>query len=144
MSEEENEILRREFPERGTNISELKHKSARTINRQAHYLGLINNPHKRMSEEDKQLIIKYFPIEGAKCVTRLSVSRSATYLSKVARKLGLSYEAGRKVRCIETGKEYLSAANAGREVGVKGSRILGCASGKEGHITAGGYHWEFV
>ena len=143
-SEEENEILRREYPVHGGNIPELKHKSSRTINRQAHNLGLIDNPRKRMSEEDKQIIIEYYSVEGARCVDRLSVQRTPTYLSKVARKLGLKYESGRKVKCVETGVVYRSAAEAGRKVGVKGSRILGCASGKEEHLTAGGYHWEYV
>lgn len=142
-SEEEDKILIEKYPEHGANIPELKHKSSRTILRQARLLGLTTS-HQRISEEDKKIIIEYYPTEGAQCIDRLSVRRTPTYTSKFARKIGLKFEPGRKVKCVETGTVYRSAAEAGRELGVKGSRILGCASGKPEHNTAAGCHWEFV
>ena len=48
----------------------------------------------------------------------------------------------RKVRCVETGKEYASAREAERETQILNSSINQVCNGKR--KTAGGYHWEFI
>lgn len=53
-------------------------------------------------------------------------------------------KACKKVRCVETGKEYFSTSEASRRTGVHRQDIRDCAQHKRQHITAGGYHWEYV
>ena len=48
----------------------------------------------------------------------------------------------RKVRCVETNKEYASAREAERETQILNSSINQVCNGKR--KTAGGYHWEFI
>ena len=48
----------------------------------------------------------------------------------------------RKVKCIETGKVYESAAEAGRKTGVSAGGISACCRGSQ--KTAGGYRWIYA
>ena len=45
------------------------------------------------------------------------------------------------VRCIETNEKYESSNEAMRITGIHNSSILRAA---KNHLTAGGYHWEFI
>lgn len=54
----------------------------------------------------------------------------------------LSDGVGKKVVCIETGKEYKSAREAAKDTGVNADSISKCCNGK--NKTAGGYHWKRV
>lgn len=148
-NEEQIGLLKKYYPTQGTNIPELlKSKSARNIYRYAVRLGLQStkvHTMKRVSAEDKAIIKEFYPIEGTKCISRLNCPRSETYVSKLAAKMGLNFFQGRKVRCVETGKEYSCAPEAARDLGtVSGRRILRCAKHDYGCVTAGGFHWEFV
>ena len=53
-----------------------------------------------------------------------------------------TYHAGRRVVCIETGVEYMSARAASRSIGGHKSNV-GKVCGLKSR-TAGGYHWEYV
>ena len=48
----------------------------------------------------------------------------------------------RKVKCVETGSVYASAAEAGRKTGVSASGISACCRGNQ--KTAGGCHWVYA
>lgn len=48
------------------------------------------------------------------------------------------------VRCCETGIEYESAILAAKETGAIAKCIHHVASHRDHHVTAGGYHWEYV
>ena len=48
----------------------------------------------------------------------------------------------RKVKCVETGKVYESAAEAGRKTGVSAGGISACCRGSQ--KTAGGYRWIYA
>ncbi len=48
----------------------------------------------------------------------------------------------RKVKCVETGKVYESAAEAGRQTGVSASGISACC--RSSQKTAGGYRWVYA
>lgn len=48
------------------------------------------------------------------------------------------------VRCVETGKEYMSASEASRDIGVDVTSITKCCKKMKRFKTAGGYHWEYV
>ena len=48
------------------------------------------------------------------------------------------------VRCIESGKEYISASEASRETGADVTAIVRCCKKLKRYKTAGGYHWEYV
>lgn len=48
------------------------------------------------------------------------------------------------VRCIESGKEYMSASEASRETGADVTAIVRCCKKLKRYKTAGGYHWEYV
>ena len=52
--------------------------------------------------------------------------------------------APRRVRCVETGIEYNSMADAGRANGTKAGAISSVANHIYGHKTAGGLHWELI
>lgn len=47
------------------------------------------------------------------------------------------------VICIETGKEYGSATEAARQLGLNPSHIAAICRGVEGRYTCGGYHWKW-
>ena len=49
-----------------------------------------------------------------------------------------------KVRCIETDVVYQSEREAEKITGINGANISSCCMGRQGYLTAGGYHWEFV
>lgn len=51
-------------------------------------------------------------------------------------------ECVRKIRCIETGKIYLSTREAQRDTGIWSSNIWRVLKNKQN--TAGGYHWEYL
>lgn len=48
---------------------------------------------------------------------------------------------GRPVMCVETGEIFYSAVEAGKAVGVSGTCITSCCTGKQ--KTSGGYHWIY-
>ena len=48
------------------------------------------------------------------------------------------------VKCIELGKIYDSAQDAGKELGIWYTAIADTARGNTRHKTAGGYHWKYV
>lgn len=49
----------------------------------------------------------------------------------------------KKVKCIETGKIYISISEAARDVGIHVSTISDVCNHKPSCFTAAGYHWEF-
>ena len=48
----------------------------------------------------------------------------------------------RKVKCVETGRVYASAAEASRKTGVSASGISACCRGDQ--KTSGDYHWVYA
>lgn len=59
-------------------------------------------------------------------------------LTKSALKRGIP------VKCIETGVIYANSRAAYRATGICQSSISNCCNHKDGHYTAGGFHWEFA
>ena len=53
-----------------------------------------------------------------------------------------SKTAKRKVECIETGRIYVSLADADRDTGVAKANIWKACNGK--YNTAGGFHWRYL
>lgn len=74
-----------------------------------------------------------------------SVSYNNTYNGR-AKKVGEHHKENhpscKRVRCVETGKEYVSVREASRKTGICGMCISYCLNGKQNH--AGGYRWEVV
>lgn len=52
--------------------------------------------------------------------------------------------APRRVKCVETGVEYDSMADAGRANGTQAGSISAVVNHVYGHKTAGGLHWELI
>ena len=50
----------------------------------------------------------------------------------------------KKVKCIETGIIYQSAAEAVRQLGLKSNHINDCINNPTRYKTCGGYHWERI
>ena len=48
---------------------------------------------------------------------------------------------GKPVICMETGKRYKSALEAGKQIGINYKHICDCCRGRR--KTTGGYHWEY-
>ena len=48
---------------------------------------------------------------------------------------------GKPVICMETGKCYKSALEAGKQIGINYKHICDCCCGRR--KTTGGYHWEY-
>ena len=44
--------------------------------------------------------------------------------------------------CVETGKQYESAINAGKQLGICHKHICDCCKGRR--KTTGGYHWKYA
>ena len=73
-------------------------------------------------------------------------------ISEKHRNRALSEEHKRKIRegsttnkrvlCVETGIEYISASEAGRQLHIDGSSIIKSCRGR--YEKAGGYHWKYV
>lgn len=57
-------------------------------------------------------------------------------------KMRASNKRKKPIRCVETGTEYESACEAGRQTGFDNTHINACCNGKA--HTAYGFHWEFV
>ena len=69
--------------------------------------------------------------------------KAKKHLSEIRKGKGLLGENNnaKKVRCIETGKEYSCAREAEKEIGVSKGCVAHCA---KGYIkTSGGFHWEY-
>lgn len=59
------------------------------------------------------------------------------------RKLSIS-RGGRRIRCVETGAVYVSAYEVQRETGIDARSVRQVCKHEPQHITAGGFHWEYV
>ena len=103
------------------------------------------------SEEDDELIKKYYPTEGYKMISRLSIKRTKAGLFGRAKFLGVAHEVVRNeprmVKCVETGVIYPSMTEAAKALGLeKRTKTLrnnisrACYNGK----SAYGFHWEIV
>lgn len=55
---------------------------------------------------------------------------------------GCNQPTAKKVRCAETGNQFVSLSDAARAVGLRNGNSIRRAIGRGG--TAGGYHWEYV
>lgn len=145
-SEKEIQLLRELYPINGANIPELlTTKSRRKIMRYAKKLGIICADDRvtvRLSCEDRELIKLWYPIEGAKCVERLSVKRDEKSISRLANKMGVSAQKRIPIRCVETQIVYKAIYEAERLTGVSSKSIARCLQRKD--KFAGGYHWEYV
>lgn len=79
---------------------------------------------------------------------RIAHLGKVTIVSKEARErarlkmLGRPTDRGTKVRCVETQKEYPTAAAAQRDTGADASSIIKCIKGKLNHTC--GLHWEAI
>lgn len=52
------------------------------------------------------------------------------------------YHNCKPVRCVESGKIYLSAVQAAKELNLNRKQISACLTGR--HLSTGGYHWEYA
>lgn len=120
------------------------HKCAKILNRpigsittRAKYLGVKSKVN--YTQEEKDFIIKYYPIYGSKyCAAKLN--RSFTAIQKYAEAtLQIKGKTKNKsIYCVELDKVYNSAAEAAAELGILRTSIANCLSGISN--TAGGYH----
>ena len=55
---------------------------------------------------------------------------------------GCNQPAAKKVRCAETGNQFVSLSDAARAVGLRNGASVRRAIDRGG--TAGGYHWEYL
>ena len=58
------------------------------------------------------------------------------------RKIREGSTTNKRVLCVETGIEYISASEAGRQLHIDGSSIIKSCRGK--YEKAGGYHWKYL
>ena len=72
--------------------------------------------------------------------------KKTTYVctSEIKEKMRKSNWKCKKVLCIETGLEYYSASEAGRQTGISKDSIINVCNKKPHCNTAGGYHWKYV
>lgn len=54
----------------------------------------------------------------------------------------MTYATAKKVRCAETGNQFVSLSDAARAVGLRNGNSIRRAIDRGG--TAGGYHWEYL
>jgi len=55
---------------------------------------------------------------------------------------GAHHPHARRVRCVETGREFPTVSLAAQELGLSSGKIVGVCKGRR--TTAGGFHWEYV
>lgn len=55
---------------------------------------------------------------------------------------GCNQPTAKKVRCAETGNQFVSLSDAARAVGLRNGNSIRRAIDRGG--TAGGYHWEYL
>ncbi len=55
---------------------------------------------------------------------------------------GCNQTTAKKVRCAETGNQFVSLSDAARAVGLRNGNSIRRAIDRGG--TAGGYHWEYL
>lgn len=55
---------------------------------------------------------------------------------------GCNQPSAKKVRCAETGNQFVSLSDAARAVGLRNGNSIRRAIDRGG--TAGGYHWEYL
>ena len=55
---------------------------------------------------------------------------------------GCNHPTAQKVRCAETGNQFVSLSDAARAVGLRNGNSIRRAIDRGG--TAGGYHWEYL
>lgn len=93
------------------------------------------------TEEEINILKKYYPLEGTKCELRFNKSRDS---QSKARELGIKCVKckckGKKVLCVETNQIYKSAIQAITQTGIK--NLDNVCRGKQ--KTAGGYHWKYI
>lgn len=94
---------------------------------------------KKMSEEQKEKFRVRFsgegnPMYGIKMTPERQKRLQAACVKATSK----------PVRCIETGEEYPSSAEASRLTGICEGTIRNVCNKKPKYLTAGGMHWEFV
>lgn len=117
--------------------AEILNRPIGSIATRARYLGVKSKV--TYTQEEKDFIIKYYPIYGSKyCAAKLN--RSFTAIQKYAETT--LHIKGKKMNksiyCVELNKVYISAAEAAAELGILRTSIANCLSCISN--TAGGYH----
>ena len=98
----------------------------------------------KWTEEDIAILKKYYPSEGTKVQSRLSIKRSSSCIKKKARSLGLKYEGDKRpFKILETGETFKSTKDLKEkypEISIQ--NLHSCLHGKR--RTCAGYHWVFI
>ena len=137
----EDEIIKKYYPTEGTSgcVKRLSGRTPTAITARASRIGVNLNP--PWSEEELQLLKCYYPVEGAEGVKKYLPHKTVNQIASKAQSLKIkSLKHQKRVKCIETGREFSSATEAVKLTGF--TSIPACAQGKI--KTAGGYHWEYV
>lgn len=94
------------------------------------------------TEEEDEIIKKYYPTEGVKgCVKHLP-NRTKSAIKHRAANLGVIFN-NKKVICLETKEVFNNASEASKKFNISGPAHIGsCCKGERG--SAGGYHWAYV
>ena len=137
---DEDEILKQNYPIMGSKVSELLPlRSIQSILQRASGLKLKYEVTDRWTEEEKDIIYTYFPIEGIDGVEKRLSNRTKRSIQTMACKMGIVMEnpnQNRKgqghtpIMCLETGIIYDSIADAHEATGDDKSSICECCQRK--------------
>ena len=144
-SEEEDAIIKKYYSIEGINCAKrLPNREPKNVQQRAIAFGL-KSPYNfinKWSDEELQILEKYYPLGGKYEVIKYLTTKTIDQIASKASALHLKSpnSKSKKVICIETGKIYESGAQAIRETRFK--TIDSCLRGK--CKTAGGYHWKYI
>lgn len=104
--------------------------------------GGVNIPTEETREKLKRSHEGQKPTELNK-VRRMAAVKGKPQTFDHRRKLSKA-RGGRMIRCVETGAVYVSACEVQRETGIDPRSVRQVCNHEPQHITAGGFHWEYV
>lgn len=105
-------------------------------------LGKHKTKGKPYTENEINLLLKYYPLEGKKCYQRFENRTKESVYSK-AQELNVKFIPKlQKVICVETNIIFNSINEASSSTGISYGNITCCLKGRS--QTAGGYHWKYI
>lgn len=145
-SEEDTALIREWFPKLGYKcISKLSRDAqGRDLHDKVRRMGLGGHvlKGKPYTEDEINLLLKYYPLEGKACYKRFNNRTRESVFSK-AQQLNIKFVPKlRKIICIETNTVFDSINQAALLTNISYGNITCCLKARS--KTAGGYHWKYV